>query len=128
MHNPKDHDGLAAFGGCLSVLGRHQEAIRTCETAVRLGPEAANSHFNLAVAYSNAEQHQAAADAFAEATRLKPGWVQAHLGSAEELCQLGRAEESLTAFRRALAIDSKALDADSVLREMYEKVEARTKA
>jgi tetratricopeptide (TPR) repeat protein len=91
----------------------------------RPAPAAAETHFNLGVAYSNAKQHEAAAGAFREAVRLKPDWAEAHLGRAEELKDLGRFDESLASFRSALAMDPASMDDDPVLQQMYEDVARR---
>lgn len=59
-------------GVCCSKLGMHEEAIDTHQVAVRLGPEDAVCHYNLACAYALSGRQADAKKSLARATELDP--------------------------------------------------------
>ncbi|MBZ0157707.1 MAG: tetratricopeptide repeat protein [Alphaproteobacteria bacterium] len=61
-------------------------------------------YFRLGVSLSDEKRHREAIQAFGEAVRLKPGFVDAHVRLGIEYYRLGRYREAADSYRQALAI------------------------
>jgi tetratricopeptide (TPR) repeat protein len=87
------------------VLGRLDQAVACCCTALRLRPEYAEAANTLGLALQAQNQVQAAAEQFRAALRWQPGFALAcnNLGNALRL--LGDSAGALAHFRRAVQID-----------------------
>jgi Flp pilus assembly protein TadD len=93
-------------GLALSQLGRHQEAATMGRNAVRLAPHSAKCHIMLAqvLAKTNSDlgEARAAAD---RAVSLAPLDADSHMAVGLVAARDARAEEAMTAYRRALALE-----------------------
>jgi tetratricopeptide (TPR) repeat protein len=56
----------------------HKEAIRAFKQAIRIKPDMALAHYNLAVVYEKSGMHKEAIEASKQAIRIKPGMALAH--------------------------------------------------
>jgi len=95
-HNDR---GLALFD-----KGRHEQAVREYESALRLFPALAAAHNNLGSALFALARYEEAAAAFRRATEIEPRYGRAHLNLAFTHAKLGRereAGESLASATRA---------------------------
>jgi len=93
------------YGGFLSAMGRHEEALREAETARALDPLSPIIQTWLGLRYYMAGKPDAAIAEFRNALELDPEFAPAHwhLGWAYE--QVGRFEEGIAEAERALALD-----------------------
>jgi tetratricopeptide (TPR) repeat protein len=64
---------------CLDVIGKTDDAIAEYKEAVRLRPDDANIHFNMAIAYQNKKDLTNTIAELKTATRLAPDWIPPHL-------------------------------------------------
>jgi tetratricopeptide (TPR) repeat protein len=92
-HNDK---GLALFD-----RGKHEEAVREYEAAVRLHPALAAAHNNMGGALFALARYGEAAAAFRRATEIEPRYGRAHLNLAFVHAKLGREREAGEALRSA---------------------------
>jgi tetratricopeptide (TPR) repeat protein len=71
-----------------------------------LGPRTAEEWFELAMNLDGTPETQAqAADAYRQALKLAPDWIDAHINLGTALYHLGRLDESRAAFQAAVNID-----------------------
>jgi serine/threonine-protein kinase len=93
------------YGGFLSAMGRHDEALRQAETARTLDPLAPIIQTWVGLRYYFAGKHEAAIAEYLKALELDRDFAPAHwhLGWAYE--QTGRFKEGIGAAERALALD-----------------------
>jgi Flp pilus assembly protein TadD len=84
--------------------GKLKESIAHCQKALESDPDNASGHNDLGVLYLNDGQTEKARAEFQQATALQPGLAVAHVNQSFALLALGRASESETAARKALAI------------------------
>jgi tetratricopeptide (TPR) repeat protein len=93
------------YGGFLSGMGRHQEALQQAETARALDPLSPIIQTWVGLRYYFAGKYEEAIAEYRKALQLDPNFAPAHwhLGWAYE--QTGRFEEAVTEAERALAID-----------------------
>jgi tetratricopeptide (TPR) repeat protein len=73
---PDQPEAFAKLGATLLLSNRAQEAVSPLETAVRLEPQNAGAHRNLAVAYANCGRYAEARAQGVEALRLDPNDAQ----------------------------------------------------
>lgn len=66
------------LGNTLLRLGRFEEALEACRSAVRINPDDANAHYHVGLALQNLGQEEPAIEAFDEALRLDPNHAGAH--------------------------------------------------
>jgi serine/threonine-protein kinase len=93
------------YGGFLSAMGRHDEALRQAETARTFDPLAPIIQTWVGLRYYFAGKHEAAIPEYLKALELDRDFAPAHwhLGWAYE--QTGRFKEGIAAAERALALD-----------------------
>lgn len=97
-HNDRAHANLGAIKG---RNGRYDEAIEHHLEAIRLGNTNAEVRCNLGMALAKTGRGDPVA-AFAEALRLEPDYGEAHLGLANYLFSIGRQQEAVAHYRRAV--------------------------
>ena len=97
------------YGGFLSAMGRHQQALQHAETARSLDPIAPIIQTWKGLRYYFAGNHEAAIAEYMKALELDGSFAPAHwhMGWAYE--QSGRFTEGITAAQRALAADTQSL-------------------
>jgi len=66
----------------------------------------ADRRFTYAQGLRQDGDHAAAADVFAQALELTPGWAEGHFALAEALADAGRREDAIDAYRTYLALDA----------------------
>jgi protein O-mannosyl-transferase len=93
------------LGYDLAQLGRLPEAVANYEQALRLRPEYAVAHLNLARALVSLDRFPEAMEHYADALRLNFGGADAESELGEALVHEGRDEEAIPRFREALRLD-----------------------
>jgi protein O-mannosyl-transferase len=102
---PDNYRARNNLADVLVRLGRDQEAIGHCETALRLKPSNAALHNTLGNALDNTGRHAEAIVHYEEALRLEPGFVEAHNNLGNVLSTMpGRLPEAVAHFEMALRI------------------------
>jgi tetratricopeptide (TPR) repeat protein len=70
--NPNSPETYNSFGNLLGRENKPDEAVRQFEQALRLRPDFAVAHYNLALALKSMGRHAEAAHEFEQAKRLDP--------------------------------------------------------
>ena len=109
------------YGGYLSAMGRHDEALREAQTARTLDPVSLIIQTWMGLRYYFADKPALAIQEYEKALELDRGFAPAHwhLGWAYE--QTGRVQEAITAAQRALANDPQNLLYFASLAQAYAK-------
>jgi tetratricopeptide (TPR) repeat protein len=97
---------LAGLGAALLALGRLDEAIVACETAVAIAPRLAEANFNLGGVYVAANRPADALQRYEQAIAANPDLIEAHFGMGATLGLMRRPREAAEAYEKALAIDA----------------------
>jgi len=95
-------DGHVLRGRALSLQGRHDEAIASLQTALRLDPESAATLIDLAQAHAARGDLKASLTRLTEAQRLAPGEARIYVAQADVYRALGRLDAALGAVRALL--------------------------
>jgi serine/threonine-protein kinase len=116
------------YGGFLSAMGRHQEALQQAEIARALDPLAPIIQTWVGLRYYFAGKYDAAIAEIRKALELDPDFAPAHwhLGWAYE--QAGRLDEGVAEAQRAVALDKGSLLYVASLGHAYAKVGKRSEA
>src|SRR5207253_143711 len=74
---PNPDSGIARhlYGGLLASIGSDEEAVKQLREAARIGPNAADTHNDLAQELALTGRHDEALAEFGEAMRLRDGWA-----------------------------------------------------
>jgi TolB-like protein len=88
------------YGGHLSTLARHQEAISHLQRAVELEPFNLQYNSNLARAYANARMYDQAIIHYKKTSGMDPNFANAHGGLSEVYLFLGRYDEWLAEWKQ----------------------------
>jgi tetratricopeptide (TPR) repeat protein len=96
---------IMLLGKCLSSQGRLKEAIAVVEGVVQRKPNNLVALRNLAQLDAEANDHEKAASTYGRILDLEPRLLDMWILYAQHLRMVGRKEESMAAFRRALEID-----------------------
>lgn len=96
---------IMLLGQCKSSQGRLGEAIAVFQSVLERKPNNPIAVRNLAQAYAEANQHEKAAEMYGYLLELDPMQVELWIIYAQELRIMARKDESIAAFRRALALD-----------------------
>ena len=109
--------------GALGVYfgGKHQYscAISAFESAVRLAPNAWESHYNLAIALNSSGNAKSAYEEMQTASRLNPDAPQVHLGLGLVLSSLQQPDDAINEFQTVLKVDPKSIPAlDGVAKQL----------
>ena len=118
--NPRAHIDL---GNVLQHHFEYKAATAEYREAVKLAPESPEAHAALALALANTDLGQSAVEEFSEALRLRPNFPMAQAGLAYVLSQqLGRVDEAIAAYQKALELDPRLAQAlDGLARTEAEK-------
>lgn len=81
-----------------------QDPIIFFQKAVRVAPDSAKLHFNLATSLNAAGQHEAALASFQQALRLKPNYVLALIGCARAYRAIGQEEKAMKFYQKVLQL------------------------
>jgi Flp pilus assembly protein TadD len=101
--SPASAEAQHALGVGLVLRGRHGEALRHLEEAVRLDPEFADARCNLGAAWLRAGRLEEARRELEAALRLAPGHPEAHNGLGMLLAAAGRFDAAIAHYQAALA-------------------------
>lgn len=104
-HQPENYLVQTNVGVESNNAGRPQEAIEHFERALRLRPDYADSHKNLAQSLAAVGRAQEAIEHFQRALELNPSMVAAHAGLAIALTSAGRLPEAIEQYDQALRIE-----------------------
>jgi serine/threonine-protein kinase len=94
------------YGGFLSGMGRHDEALREAEVARSLDPLSRIVQTWVGLRYYFARQHDSAIAAYREALALEPGFAPAHWHLGWAYAATGRPDDAVAEAERAVALDS----------------------
>jgi tetratricopeptide (TPR) repeat protein len=114
--HPRDDDcqasapGIAAaaltnLAGCLSELGRQDEAMEACQRALSLDATYAPACSNLGMILGAQGEFEDAVTAHRRAVAADPDYAKGHANLAVALRVIGALDEALTASHRAVALD-----------------------
>jgi serine/threonine-protein kinase len=93
------------YGGFLSGMGRHDEALREAEIARSLDPLSRIVQTWLGLRYYFARRYDAAVTEYLKALELERGFAPAHWHLGWAYAQVGRPEDAVAEAERALALD-----------------------
>jgi serine/threonine-protein kinase len=102
-HNPHDAAAASMLGLMYLLLGDTQRAISTLQQAVTLRPDADN-HYALGNAYYEAREYEKALAEYQATLAADPKHVSSAVRLGDAYGKLGRADEAIAAYRRALAL------------------------
>ena len=92
-------------GSSLHGLGRHEEAIRCFDKALKLNPRLVNVWCNKGAGLKNLERLEESICCLNKALELDPNLVNGWYNKGNSLHSLGRYEESIRCFDKALELD-----------------------
>ena len=95
---------LQLLGALRGQQGRHAEALRLIEAALKLRPGDMGAHSNYGLALAAAGRHSDAVAAYDRALSINPNFFQAHYNRGIALAGLKRFEEAVGSFDHALAL------------------------
>lgn len=98
-------NGLNQLSLALLCQQKWAEAQDVLATLLRLKPDFAQAHANLAIARSRSGDSGGAIASYREAVRHAPEDAGSHAGLAEEYARIGKREEALSQVDRALFLD-----------------------
>lgn len=101
-----------ALGQAWNHAGRHEEAVKAYEQALRLDATNALARLGLGEAKIAAGRLDEAIAEFERAIRRKPAMIAAHLGMGNALALLGRNEQALERYEAALALRPRSPEAE----------------
>jgi len=103
-HRPGSHPAQNTLGSHLQNQGRFAEAIKHHQTALRLYPQSAKTHYNMGRALLALGRTREAIHHYQEALRIKPNMAQAHLNLGNALLSLGRTPEAVELYQQAVRL------------------------
>jgi hypothetical protein len=98
---------------CLSDLGRPEEALASCDAAIRIRPDFAEAHTNRGICLKDLGRPGEALAACDAAIRIRPDYAKALSNRAACLKELGRPGEALAACDAAVRIRPDSAEAHS---------------
>ena len=93
---------LTFLGTALEQKGRLDEAIRQFQAALRLNPDFAPAHNELAATLGQKGQLDAAIREFQEAIRIEPGYTLVHFNLGNAFLEKGQLDDAIREYREAL--------------------------
>jgi serine/threonine-protein kinase len=97
------------YGGFLSGMGRHDEALREAEIARSLDPLSRIAQTWVGLRHYFARRNDAAIAEYAKALELEPNFAPAHWHLGWAYAAVGRKADAVTEAERALALDTTSL-------------------
>jgi tetratricopeptide (TPR) repeat protein len=91
-------------GFALSSLGKHDEAIKAYDDAIRLNPNDASAWNNKGTALYTQGKYDDAIKAFDEAIRLNPKYADAWNNKGTALCKLSKYDDAVKAYDEAIRL------------------------
>jgi tetratricopeptide (TPR) repeat protein/CHAT domain-containing protein len=85
-------------------LGQHEEAIASCNEAIRLRPDYPEAYYNRGIAQGNLGQHEEAIASCNEAIRLRPDYPEAYYNRGIAQGNLGQYEEAIASCNEAIRL------------------------
>ena len=116
---PGHHAALHLTGLIAHHRGRHREAVTLIESALAGGASTAPIHSNCGVAYRALGEFDKAAQHFARAIELDPGFAEANLNYALMLLDQGLPGQAAGHFGVVLALRPESFDANFYLGRIY---------
>jgi tetratricopeptide (TPR) repeat protein len=107
--NPRYAIAHHCYGGFLSAMGRHDDALREAETARSLDPLSLIVQTWLGLRYYFARRYDDAIAEYHAALELDRDFAPAHWHLAQALQEAGRTDDGVAAARQALALDPESL-------------------
>ena len=98
----KTHVGQNILGDILLKQGKHKEALRAFDTAIRFMPSAPEAYCNRGVALQELGRLEEALAAEDRAIRLRPEYATAHFNRGNVLKALERFDDAVAAYGRAM--------------------------
>lgn len=97
--------GAAAYnlGNLYARSGRYDDAVRTYDTALRHSPSLVQAWYNLGLVYGLQNRPQDAAQALGRAAEIAPNDPLSQQAFGDALLRIGRNEDAISAYDRALA-------------------------
>ncbi len=102
--DPEYFDSLHLLGVTFIQTGDLQQGADIIALAIRIRPDVADAHGNLANALNGLGRHQEALASSEQAIAIRPDFAQAHGNRALALRELGRLEEALDSYTRVIAL------------------------
>ena len=105
------------LGAALGMQGRHEEALRLFDEALKLRPDYAEAWFNKGFAFGKLGRDKEALKCYEEAVRLRPNFAEAWGAKGALLWKHGKIREAVEAFEKAkegLSLEVKALASISI--------------
>lgn len=109
--NPKTAQQWFAEGYELGKLGKHEEAIRAYDEALKLNPNDTAAYYNKGNELDNLKRYEEAVRAYDQALRLNPDHANAYNNKGAVLNDLRRYEEALQANEQAIRVNPNFADA-----------------
>jgi len=97
-------DSRNNFGMSLQEAGQSEAAIQQFREAMRLNPDFAEAHYNLALVYEGAGQRQEAIRHWEEALRLEPDFPEAENNLGAALMAQGEVREAIDHYQQAVRL------------------------
>ena len=108
---PERAETLIDFGAALTELQRFDDALRCHARAIALAPNDARAHAAHAVTLKRSQDAAGAAEACRRSLALAPDGIDVWLVLGGCLASLGRFDEAIDAYRRALTLDPNCAEA-----------------
>lgn len=108
----------ANYADVCRMLGKLDQSIASCQTALRLQPNYAEAANNLGLALMAKNQLDAAASQFREAIRMHPNFAMAHNNLGNALRLSGNSEQAIASFRKAAELQPNLAEARTNLGQM----------
>ena len=103
--SPRRADIHGNFAGLLAAQGRMDEAVKHAETALRLAPNVARNHLNMANLLAQSRP-AVAIEHYRQALVLQPAFAEAHFHLANTLALGGQIQEAIVHLREALRLQA----------------------
>ncbi len=108
----------ANYADVCRVLGKLDQAIASCQTALRLQPNYAEAANNLGLTWMAKNQFDLAAAQFREALRMQPNFAMAQNNLGNALRLSGNIEPAIASFRKAVELQPNLAEAQTNLGQM----------
>jgi tetratricopeptide (TPR) repeat protein len=107
-HNPTYDDAYFALGKIYSAIGKVDDAIATYQKAFENNPTSYKAYYEMGVLYLNKKRNYSkAAEAFRQATQIKPDYGKAFYSLGVSMTELGKYYDAIMALESAVALREK---------------------